>query len=123
MPRWAISRSLSFVQDEFQPAVPRGTLPEPGRLTSGAGTMHRIAKRVDGFEQDLCILWPEECGARPGHQQILGSCSPLSMSTTRLPPIRLCRITVRPGLSSTWPTRTDPCDTGIAFMTARAASA
>ena len=42
------------------------------------------------------------------------------MSTTRLPPMRLCRTTVRPGFSSTLPTRTEPCETGTFFMTSSA---
>lgn len=45
------------------------------------------------------------------------------MSTTRLPPMRLCRTTVPPGLCSILPTWTESCDTSIFFRTLSAASA
>ena len=57
-----------------------------------------LASRNTGDFEDCGLNW-----SIPGSrsldftQQILGNCSPLSMSTTRLPPMRLCRITVRPG--------------------------
>src|ERR1039458_10444962 len=49
-------------------------------------------------------------------QQIRGNCSPLSMSTTRLPPMRLCSTTVRPGLSSALPTRTESSEPETFFI-------
>jgi hypothetical protein len=50
---------------------------------------------------------------RPRYEPISGNCSPLSISTTRSPQIRLCRTTVRPGLLSTFATHTEPSETEI----------